>query len=304
MNADWEAQPERSTPRTMRLVLWLALHLGRRATRLLLVPIVIYFLLTGGEPARASRRFLRQVLGREPRWIERFRHWHTYAAVMLDRVFLLSGRDPGFAVQIERDASVLTATEAGRGALVLVSHFGSFEVMRVLGRRQQHLPLRIVLDRHQGAMFTQLLDALDPALAAGVIDASQRGPELALQLKQALDQGDLVGMMADRVHADQRTVTVRFMGRSARLPEHPWVLASVLRVPVILAFGAYLGGKRYHVHLERLTERVLLPRTDRAAAIQGYAQAYAGRLEAQVRDQPYNWFNFYDFWTDETAADQ
>src|SRR6185436_19445611 len=79
----WEAQPERSTPRTIRLVIWLALNFGRGFTPLLLIPIVAYFMLTGGEPGRASHRFLRHALGREPGLADRARHWYAYAAVLL-----------------------------------------------------------------------------------------------------------------------------------------------------------------------------------------------------------------------------
>ena len=82
----------------------------------------------------------------------------------------------------------------------------------------------------------------------------------------------------------------------------PWVLASVLKVPVVLAFGVYEGGNRYRIVLERLADQVVLPRAGRRAAIAGYAEAYAARLEAQVRRAPHNWFNYYDFWTDEAAA--
>lgn len=298
----WDAQRERSSPRVMRLGFWVALHLGRGITRLLLFPVVAYFLLTGGSQAEASRRFLRRVLGREPRVPECIRHWYTYAAVVLDRLFLLSGRSADFAVQVEQEEVVQQAMAQGRGALMLVSHFGSFEVMRVLGRELRELPIRIVVDRKQGAMLTQMLEALNPALAAGVIDASQRGPQLALALKQALDQGDMVGMMADRAYAGQHTAAVSFIEGTAHLPEHPWVLASVLQVPVIAAFGIYLGGNRYRIRFELLAQAVSLPRATRAASIQAYAQAYALSLEAQVRAAPYNWFNLYDFWADAAAG--
>lgn len=299
----WESQRERSSLRTARLGIWVALHLGRRFMRLLLYPIVAYFLLTGGEPAGASRRFLHHVLGRKPGWGDRVRHWYTYASVVLDRVFLLASRSDYFAVEVEHEDLVLDATRGGRGALLIVSHFGSFEVMRVIGRNRRHVPIHIVVDRQHGVMFTQLLEALNPVLAASVIDASQRGPHLALALKQALDQGGLLGMMADRSYAGERTVAVQFMGRPAQLPENLWILASVLKVPVILAFGVYQGANRYRIQFEMLAERVVLPRTNRSAAVQAYAQAYAARLEKQVRAAPYNWFNFFDFWTDEAAAD-
>jgi predicted LPLAT superfamily acyltransferase len=298
----WRAQPERSSPGVMRLMVWLALWLGRPFARLLLYPLAAYFLCTGGHAAEASRRFLRHVLSREPRWSDRLDSWHTYAAVLLDRIYLLKGHGAGFSIGIECDAATDATVHGARGAVILVSHFGSFDVMRVMGRHQQHLPLRIVLDRRHGAMATALLETLDPELARGVIDAAQRGPQLVLALKQALDQGELLGLMGDRAQGQEPTVEVPFMGRPASFPEGPWVLASVLKVPVVLAFGVYEGGNRYRIALERLADQVVLPRAQRHAAIAAYAGAYAARLEAQVRRAPHNWFNYYDFWTDEAAA--
>jgi predicted LPLAT superfamily acyltransferase len=33
------------------------------------------------------------------------------------------------------------------------------------------------------------------------------------------------------------------------------------------------------------------------------AQRYADSLEQRLRTAPYNWFNFYPYWTDEAASD-
>jgi predicted LPLAT superfamily acyltransferase len=49
-------------------------------------------------------------------------------------------------------------------------------------------------------------------------------------------------------------------------------------------------------HFELFSEHLHLPRENRDAAIAEVAQAYAQRLEKYVRDAPYNWFNFYDYW--------
>lgn len=43
-------------------------------------------------------------------------------------------------------------------------------------------------------------------------------------------------------------------------------------------------------------ERVDLPRESRYQAIDLILRRYAQRLEHYARQEPYNWFNFYDFW--------
>ena len=84
--AGWAAQAERSNAHTLRLMRWIATTLGRRISRLVLHPITLYFLLFGGAAARGSAGYLGRVLGRAPRWNERYRHVHHFAATILDRV--------------------------------------------------------------------------------------------------------------------------------------------------------------------------------------------------------------------------
>src|SRR3546814_5367306 len=110
-------------------------------------------------------------------------------------------------------------------------------------------------------------------------------------------EGSMVGMMADRAREGERTATVDFLGGKAQLPVAPWIMAGVLGVPVVIAFGLYRGGNHYEAHLELIAEKVVLPRAHRDAALQEYAQRYADRLAHYAREAPYNGFNFYDFWT-------
>ena len=73
-------------------------------------------------------------------------------------------------------------------------------------------------------------------------------------------------------------------------------LAAALELPVILSLGIYRGGNRYDLIFEPLADRIELPRGQRDAALDAYIRHYAARLEHYVREAPYNWFNFYDFW--------
>ena len=303
MTQHWEQQGERSNTFMLRLLLWIGRGLGRNIARLLLFPIVGYFLLTGGNAKKASRDYLRRVLNHEPSLRDVAKHFHAFASVALDRFFLLGGDTKNFEVSLHRPQAVLDLTSQGRGCLLLLAHVGGYEVMRVRGTQERKLPLRILMDIRHNRMFMNLVNRLNPELGSRTIDASQTGPALVLSLKEALEQGAMVGIMADRARAEERSIAVDFLGGRAHLPAGPWILAGTLGVPVILAFGLYRGSNRYDVHFELFSEKISLPRATREQALHDSAQAYAVRLEHHLKSAPYNWFNFYDYWANAAAAD-
>jgi predicted LPLAT superfamily acyltransferase len=295
---DWRGHQERSTPFMVALIVWLARNLPRWLVRPLLYPIVGYFMLTSSVARAASRDYLRRVLARQPGWRDQWRHFYAFASCTLDRIFLLSNRYSELDVAVDRPEAVRAAVARGHGCLLFVAHFGSAESLRLIGE-QRRLPLSILLDRQHGRMLMQLLERLNPELAAGVIDASERGPALVLTLKEALQTGRMVGIMVDRALATDRSVEVEFLHGRARLPVGPWQLAHALQVPVVLGFGVHHGGNRYTAHFELFCESLRLPRENREEAIAEQAQRYARRLEHHASRAPYNWFNFYEYWSRE-----
>lgn len=278
----------------MRLIVWIALHMGRCPARLLLYPISAYFLLTGRRARRASRNYLRRVLGREPRFRDVARHVHAFSATILDRVFFLAGHDRRFDVRLHNPQVLLQRIEARQGCILLGSHLGSFEAMRALAIRQHRFPLKILMYRHQNQLLTELLDLIDPEVARSVIALG--GPETVFKVQDALQEGALIGILGDRVAESDKTVQCDFLGSPARFPAGPLLMAASFRVPVILCFALYRGGNRYDVYFELFTEGLQLDRALREQQLQDWVCRYVQRLEQHTRSAPYNWFNFYDFW--------
>jgi predicted LPLAT superfamily acyltransferase len=76
-------------------------------------------------------------------------------------------------------------------------------------------------------------------------------------------------------------------------------IAAALRRRVLFMAGVYRGGSRYEIHFEPLADFGDVEGQPRARSEERVREAvalYAGRLEHYARNEPYNWFNFHDFW--------
>jgi predicted LPLAT superfamily acyltransferase len=296
MTEHWSHRPEGGGRFAVGLIVGIARRCGRALTRLLLYPITLYFFLRRGPERRASRAFLARALGRRASFWQVLKHIHYFASTILDRVYLLSESFRRFDVRVHGLEQLDVEMARGRGVLLLGAHMGSFEVLRVLALRRPELRVRVVMDPLQTPAMTELLHALNPRIHTDMIDARSGGTDVVLALKEAAEQGDLLSFMADRARPQEPTRRVEFFGEPAPFPVAPYLIASALEVPVVLCFGLYRGGNRYDLHFECMAERLIIPRRERAERLVGLMEHYAQRLEHYVRLDPYNWFNFYDFW--------
>ncbi|KJV35313.1 acyltransferase [Luteibacter yeojuensis] len=284
------------------LIRTIGLRLGRRVARVLLWPIALYFFLRRPAERLASRLYLARVLGRAPTNRDVFHHIHMFSATLLDRMFFLSRGERDFNVDVEGLQALDDCLDEGRGVLLLGSHQGSFESLRALGQRRPDVPLRVVLDKQKTPALTALLEALAPDVGAAVIDASRGGTSVALAMGEGAAEGGMVALLADRGHEKEASRVVSFLGTPAPFPAGPWLLASALKIPVVLCFGIYLGGNRYRLIFEHFSDGIDIPRANRAQALDALVARFASRIEHYCRLYPFNWFNFYDFWQETSTA--
>ena len=110
--SQWVAEPERGSATLARVMTFLSLRLGRKVGRRLLYLIAAYYCLFAPTARRHSRDYLRRALAREPTGADFFRHVYAFAAVLLDRLYLVHGRIDLFALSIE-GAELMQPAAAG-----------------------------------------------------------------------------------------------------------------------------------------------------------------------------------------------
>ena len=296
----WAQRPERSNLFWLRIMTWISLRLGRPAGRAVLRLIAGYFLLFAPAARRASRDYLRRVLGRPPSWRQQFRHFLAFAATIHDRVYLLNERFDLFDIRIEGRELIDQAVVHGKGVFLLGAHLGSFEVLRAVGRAQPGLRVAMVMYEENARKLNHMLAAINPRAAQDILPLGHL--DSMLRVRERLDAGMLVGFLGDRSPGADARQPVEILGDTAWLPLGPLRMAAMLGRPVIFMSGLYKGGNRYDIRFQPLADFTDVPRNARAAAIDQALHSYAQRIESCCREAPDNWFNFFDFWAPPAPA--
>ena len=291
----------------MRLLFWIGRAGGRWPFRLVLYPVLLWYLASRPLARRASRDYLARVRARTaaPAGLTGMagvlRHFASFAETLLDKLLLWAGRFDTGAVRCDGAAPLIEMAAQGRGALLLCSHLGNLELCRVMARDVPHLRLTVLVHTRHALLFNAMLARLDPASTLNLLQVTELDAATAMLLAERVGRGEFVVIAADRapVPADgapsARVALADFLGAPAAFPIGPYVLANALGCAVHLLF-ARREGDAQRLTFEPFCDLLRLPRAGRAAALDDLARRYAARLEHHCLRSPLEWFNFYDFW--------
>ena len=294
MKQAWLDLPERSNLFWLNTINWISLRVGRWLSRLLLYPITAYFVVFSYRSRTASRDYLHRVLGRDCGWADVFRHYHTFACTLLDRIYIFAGQDQRLDIRMQGLEVLDSYVRSGRGCLLVGAHLGSFEIARAVGLLRKEYRIKALVYGEGTPRITSLYRKLNPSLFEGIIYMG--GVESLVGLDEHAHQGGIIALLGDRsVHAGKR-IRCEFFGEPAWFPEAPALLSRILDMPLVVFFCLHRGDGRYELRFEHLADPPRVARHKREAAIHDIMQSYANRLEHYCRLAPYNWFNFYDFW--------
>jgi len=293
MAQDWQQEKEMSNPFWLKLIVKLALKLPRWSVRLLLHPIVFFFILVSPKKRYASRHYLSRVLDSTPRIWHIYKHFFRFASVLLDRVYFLTNKLDLFEITFTQYQEVMDSFQQNPAQFFLSGHYGSVEALAIqpLGEGYEIKPV-IKLDHNQ--TIVTLFKELNPGFYENVIPYN--GLETTFEMYENLKSGKSIALLADRPVGDSPTILVDFLGDKIPLPEGVFELIKRFPFPANIIFSEYQGGNRYHIKYHSFD----VSKTDTSAEL---AQKFADILASQCLDSPYNWFNFYDYWDENRHVD-
>lgn len=282
--------------------------LGRWPFRLLLVPVVSLYWLFSRTARRASLQYLQRLhahaatFSRPPGNLQSLRHFLQFGETLLDKLLASSGRYSPALLQFVGQQPLLARRASGKGGVIMTAHVGCLELLQAAAGWQSGLRLTVLVHTAHAEKFNRILTRLNPTSAVQLLQVTAFSPAMAMQLSERVAAGEFIAIAGDRVPVSgDRHVQATFLGHAAAWPSGPYLLAALLDCPLFMLVSLH-HGKGYRVHIEQLAEHISLPRAQRQQALNQFAQSFADWLQTHLHASPYDWFNFYPFWIENSHA--
>lgn len=226
--------------------------------------------------------------------------WATYVnhckfgAAVVDKFAMFAGKK--FDIKIEGYEHFAELEKRAEGFVQLSSHIGNFEIAGFTLKSEQKTIHALVFGGEKESVMAQrnrLLSQHNIVLVPTREDMSH-----IFALNNALADGHIVTMPADRIVGSTKSVEVNILGAKAKLPVGPFLTPAMRGLDVLAVNVMKTCTKGYTIFISRLEYDHSAPRNEQVKQI---ANAYAAQLDKMLKMYPTQWYNFFDFWNDDSA---
>lgn len=298
----WSQLKEAGSVTGMRILLFAYRWGGRVLFHILLFPVICFYVLFRRRSYRASLDYLTRVHAftgtfPTPHIWHVFSHFWSFGTSLLDKLRVWTGAITLEDVTLHNQHIVDKLLAEKKGALLLISHLGNFEICQALSERIPDFLLTVLHHTRHAVKFNTILNQYKGSSSITLHQVTELDMGIAMQLGEKIGAGQFLAMAADRVAianpASSRTLN--FLGHPAPFPSGPFILGLVLQAPIITVF-CIKDAERYHVYFDVLWEGGTVKRGARDLLIARLMQQYVEKLEYHCRRSPLQWYNFYPFW--------
>ncbi|MDO5069981.1 MAG: glycosyl transferase family 2 [Neisseria zoodegmatis] len=305
-NGHWAAQNERGNCLFLGITTLMVKYLPAFLMNPCIWFVVLYFYITSPKQRRNITRYQQRLQTafpdtRLPEKMPVLRQFVAFGEAVCDRfaVWQRKIRYEDLVVEDPDGISALVDKRGERGQIFVCSHFGNVEVCRALVSHHKGFRLNVLVHSRHAQAFNEALTKAG-ADEIQLIQVTDLDAAVMMELHKRMDAGEWIAIAADRVPVrGEKTVAVDFLGAQADMPQGAWLLAGLLKTRVNTLFCVKQNG-RYHLKLRRFADTADWKRSERHAAVEAAAQGFADALAQECARNPLQWFNFYDFWKDET----
>jgi Kdo2-lipid IVA lauroyltransferase/acyltransferase len=193
-------------------------------------------------------------------------------------------------VEIEGLDAALRLLGKGKGALLLLSHFGNWEMMGIMSKLIGDEIMVIAKPMKKNKRIDQLITKIRNAAGLEVISSIKASRTVI----KALSQNRVVGILIDQRAKRSEGIWADFFGKKAPTTPGLAVLAMKTGAPVVPVFMVRNGFGKHRLVIQEPLE--LVHTGDIKKDVEANTQLFNHTLESMIRQYPDQWFWVHRRW--------
>jgi predicted LPLAT superfamily acyltransferase len=291
--------------------------------RIIAFPVGFFYFLFSKRGRTESKRFLQKAASfvTQPETAQKcrspfgpLRHIVSFSLTLVEKLQSWGGKFQFKKIHFQNDdiEELIQELENGKGVFLITSHLGNIELLRGLVSFNRtgvsrETPITAVIDMKVSENFSRMLKELNPQSSFDIINAAEIGPLTAVMLEEKLAAGEMVTIAGDRTAANAdnsgKNLMIPFLGEEAPFSPGIFYLAALMKAPVYFIFALRRGDlsikPEYDMHVHKSVLSFECSRKERFTQSSRLAHSFAALLENYCKQNPFQWYNFYDFWSKE-----
>ena len=284
-----------------QIFVFILTHFDIRIAYAVLRFVALYFVLFAPKAFKSIYTYFHEMhrYGRCQSLLAVYRNYYQFGQVLLDKMTILAGVDAGFSYDFEGEDYLRQLAREKKGALLVGAHVGNWEMAGNLLKRLD-CKVNVVMYDQEHEKIKKALSSMTDSRSFGVI-VVKNDLSHVFEINNALKNGEFVCIHGDRFIDGVKTLQGQLLGKSALFPEGPFFLASKFAVPITYVYAMKENSRHYHYNA---SEPKLHPfsrkKEERNTILNGVLTDYCRELEKIVLQYPEQWFNYYDFWSQDS----
>ncbi|UII34786.1 lipid A biosynthesis acyltransferase [Fulvivirga ulvae] len=265
---------------------------GVGAAYVLLRIVACYYVMFAPKSTSAIYSYFRHIVGftRLKACLAVYKSYYIFGQTLIDKVAIGSGKSGEFNYTFDGVEHLETLKETG--GVVISAHLGNWEIAGFLLDKIK-LTTNILIYEAEHEKIKKYLDQVMRDRKVNII-AIKNDLSHIFKINTALRNKEVICMHGDRFTSGARVAQKVFMNKSAFFPLGPFTIATKLKVPYSFAYAVRGQGKTYHLSATPIQRA--------ECTAEQLLDQYVENLEVKLRQSPLQWFNYYDFWSDDVKG--
>ena len=235
---------------------------------------------------------IKDVCGIEPNLINQFKHIHSYAVSLVDKMLVYCGDFNIKYVEFEdknAEKQHFDVIAQKKGMILLCNHVGNVEVLQTFFRNSaipSNFSINIFVSKKQSKIFNSFIEKIKTDIPVNLFLTENIGLNTGIELEEIINDGGVIFIAGDRLSETNASqcIETELFSHKILLPKGAFAISKVLNVPIYFV-SAIKTDKIYKVYVEPHTY------IDEKTIVNDYIKF----MERMIRLAPFQFYHFYDF---------